>query len=62
LYEIKSENDEILISSASVDDVEIIDAITQSRLKASGLVVTSDDILNVGVQSSDVTSTGGVNY
>jgi hypothetical protein len=45
-----------------VDDVEIIDAITQSRLKASGLVVTSDDILNVGVQSSDVTSTGGVNY
>lgn len=62
LYEIKSENDEILISSATVDDVEIIDAITQSRLKASGLVITSDDILNVGVQSSDVTSTGGVNY
>ena len=62
LYEIKSENDEILISSATVDDIEIIDAITQSRLKASGLVVTSDDILNVGVQSSDVTSTGGVNY
>ena len=62
LYEIKSENDEILISSATVDDVEIIDAITQSRLKASGLVITSDDILNVGVQSSNVTSTGGVNY
>jgi hypothetical protein len=62
LYEIKSENDEILISSATVDDIEIIDAITQSRLKASGLVVTSDDILNVGVQSSDVSSSGGVNY
>jgi len=58
LYEIKSENDEILISSATVDDVEIIDAITQSRLKASGLVVTSDDILNVGVQSSANSSTG----
>ena len=62
LYEIKSENDEILISSATVDDVEIIDAITQSRLKASGLVVTSDDILNVGVQSSDVTTTGTTSY
>lgn len=62
LYEIKSENDEILISSATVDDIEIIDAITQSRLKASGLVVTSDDILNVGVQSSNVSSSGGVNY
>ena len=57
LYEIKSENDEILISSATVDDVQIIDAITESRLKASGLVVTSDDILNVGIQSSANTST-----
>ena len=41
----------------TVDDVQIIDAITESRLKASGLVVTSDDILNVGIQSSANTST-----
>ena len=56
LYEIKSENDEVLISSAKVDDIEIIDGITASRLKASGLVITSDDVLNVGVQSSSNTS------
>jgi hypothetical protein len=57
LYEIKSENDEIFISSATVEDVEIIDAITASRLKATGTVVTSDDILNTGVQSSDTSTT-----
>ena len=57
LYEIKSENDEIFISSATVEDVEIIDAITASRLKATGTVITSDDVLNTGVQSSDTTTT-----
>lgn len=64
LYEIKSENDEIFISAATVEDVEIIDAITASRLKASGTVITSDDVLNTGVQSSDTTTTlivGGSN-
>lgn len=57
LYEIKSENDEIFISSATVEDIEIIDAITASRLKASGTVITSDEVLNTGVQSSDTTTT-----
>ena len=57
LYELKSENDEIFISSATVDDVQIIDSITASRLKATGLVVTSDEVLNTGVQSADTTST-----
>jgi hypothetical protein len=57
LYEIKSENDEIFISSATVEDVEIIDAITASRLKATGIVITSDEVLNTGVQSSDTTTT-----
>lgn len=57
LYEIKSENDEIFVSSATVSDVEIIDAITASRLKATGLVVTSDTVLNTGVQSSTTTDT-----
>ena len=57
LYEIKSENDEIFISAATVEDVEIIDAITASRLKASGAVVTSDEVLNTGVQSSDTSTT-----
>jgi len=64
LFEIKSENDEIFVSAATVDDVEIIDAITASRLQANGEVVTSDQSLNTGVQSESadngviITSTG----
>jgi len=52
LFEVKSESDEIFISGATVDDIDIIDAITASRLKASGNVVTSTNSLNVGIQSS----------
>jgi len=52
LFEIKSESDEIFISGATVDDVDIIDAVTASRLKATGNVVSSTNNLNVGIQSS----------
>jgi hypothetical protein len=52
LFEIKSEDDEIFVSAATVDDVEVISAITASRLKASGNVVTSDTSSTVGIQSS----------
>jgi uncharacterized membrane protein YgcG len=52
LFEIKAEADEIFISGATVDDVEIIDAITASRLKAGGKVVTQTTSTNVGIQSS----------
>ena len=41
LYEIKSENDEIFINGAKVGDIEIIDAVTASQLKASGSISTS---------------------
>ena len=41
LYEIKSESDEIFISGAQVTDIDIIDAITASRLKAAGNVAVS---------------------
>lgn len=41
LFEVKSENDEIFISGATVENVEIITAITAERLKASGAIVTS---------------------
>ena len=41
LFEIKSEPDEIFISGASVDDVQVIDAITASRIQATGNVVTA---------------------
>jgi hypothetical protein len=56
LYEIVCENDEIFVNAANVSDVEIIDSITAARLKATGVVVTSDEVLNTGIQSS-VTNT-----
>ena len=66
LYEIKSENDEIFISSATVDDVEIISAVTASRLKSSGNVVTSADTTKTGITSSaidaSISNTGGFSY
>ena len=52
LYEIVCENDEIFVNAASVDDIEVIDSITAARLKATGTVITSDDVLNTGIQSS----------
>tara|TARA_Y200000002_G_scaffold380447_1_gene391955 strand:- start:21890 stop:25417 length:3528 start_codon:yes stop_codon:yes gene_type:complete len=52
LYEISTENDEIFISGATVDDVEIIDSITASRLKTSGTVVTTASTENAGITSS----------
>lgn len=51
LYEIKSESDEIFISGATVFDVEIIDAITASKLKASGSVITATSTVNTGINS-----------
>ena len=41
LFEIRSEADEIFISGASVDNVQVIDAITASRIQATGNVVTA---------------------
>jgi hypothetical protein len=66
LQEIKSESDEIFISGATVENVEIIDAITASRLKATGAVVTSITSASTGIQSSSTTSSsstsGGLSY
>ena len=52
LYEIKSESDEIFISGATVDDIEIIDAVTASKLKAENNVVTEVTSVNTGIQSA----------
>jgi len=52
LFEIKSESDEIFISGATVNNIEVIDAITANRLKASGgEVVTSSVTVSSGIQS-----------
>ena len=60
LYEVKSEADEIFISSATVDDVEIISAITADRIRSSGAIVTASNVTNTGIQSgTDTTSTTG---
>ena len=56
LYEIKAENDEIFISDATVADVEIIDAVTASRLQASGTVVTSTSTNRSGIQSQSLST------
>ena len=53
LFEIRSESDEIFINGASVDEVNIIDEITASRLNADGNVITASSITNsTGIQSS----------
>jgi hypothetical protein len=41
LFEIQSSSDEIFISDAKVEDIEIIDAVTASKIRASGTIVTS---------------------
>ncbi len=61
LFEINSESDEIFVSGANVSDIEIIDAITASRLQASGNVVTDASGSATGVLSSATTSTVFIN-
>lgn len=41
LFEIKSEVDEVFLSAATVDDVEIIDEITASNIQANGQVIST---------------------
>jgi hypothetical protein len=52
MFEIKSEADEIFISSATVNDIDVIDAVTASRLKATKTVITSTNSISTGIQSS----------
>ena len=52
LFEIKAETDEIFISGATVDNIQIIDAVTANRLKAiGGEVITSSVTISSGIQS-----------
>jgi hypothetical protein len=65
LFEIKAESDEIFISSATVDDVEVISAITAERLRASGSITTMSTSTSTGVQSATdttLTTSGGFIY
>jgi hypothetical protein len=59
LFEVKSESDEIFISSATVTDIAIIDNITATRLKAEGAITTTASSYNTGLQSASTgTNTG----
>tara|TARA_Y200000002_G_scaffold136879_1_gene112843 strand:+ start:9828 stop:13385 length:3558 start_codon:yes stop_codon:yes gene_type:complete len=57
LYEIKSENDELFVSDATVSDIEVIDSVTASRIQASGTVLTASTSANTGIQSQALTVT-----
>jgi len=46
LFEIKAENDQIFISGATSEDLEIIDSITTSSLNATGLISTNNTVLS----------------
>ena len=61
LFQIKSNFDEILVSGATVDDVELIDSITASKIQASGIVnngSTASSQTGVSVTATS-TSSGG---
>jgi hypothetical protein len=52
LYEVKAESDEIFASAATVNDIEIIDAITETKIRAEGKVVTSDTTGRANITSN----------
>ena len=52
LYEIKSNADEIFVSSATVEDIEIISEITATKIKASGKVLTKTNGTSGGLTSA----------
>jgi len=63
LYQIQSQRDEIFISSATVNDIEIIDVITATTLRASGTVVnqTTNTLVTESVSASATGSSTTVN-
>lgn len=51
LFEVIANSDEILVSSATVDDVEIISEITAARINSTGTVLTSISTKDNDIQS-----------
>jgi hypothetical protein len=53
LFEIKAEKDQLFINGATIDDIEIISAITSSTIRSSGIISTKSTILtNQSITSS----------
>jgi hypothetical protein len=57
LYEIRSEKDQIFINGATIDDVEVISAITASKIKSQGMI----EFENTTASQQSITSTGDYN-
>ena len=58
LFEISCEKDEIFVSGATVDDIEIITSITASKIKSNGAITATEKIANKN-QVSSSSSVGG---
>ena len=56
LFQLSSAADEIFVSGATVDDVEIIDALGANQLEASGTVVTSTTSTTTNTRSTSAVS------
>ena len=46
LYEIRAEKDQIFINGATVDDIEVISAITASKIKSSGTISSTSTVIS----------------
>ena len=56
LYEIRSEKDQIFINGATIDDIEIISAVTASRIRSTGAIAAETKILS----QQSITSSGSI--
>jgi hypothetical protein len=55
LMEIKAEKDQIFVNGATIDDIEIITAVTATRIKSTGLISSSS---TYSIQQSIISSSG----
>jgi hypothetical protein len=68
MFEVKSEADEIFVSSATVENIEVVSSLTASKLKASGAIYADEaTTTQSGVTSSTGTTisqdtSGGTSY
>jgi hypothetical protein len=55
LIEIKAEKDQIFVSGATIDDIEIISAVTASRIKSTGII---NSMVTYSIQQNIISSPG----
>jgi hypothetical protein len=59
LYEVRSAPNEIFVSAATVDDVEVIDALTQSNIRSQTPVAGIYPVTSIGAPGLTISQTGG---